>query len=75
MSKNIAISDDVYQRLKREKGDRSFSELIEERLDRSGRLADVTGQNIFDAETHEEVSEAVEQLSEGTLDRMTDERS
>ena len=47
MSKNIAISDDVYRRPKREKGDRSFSELIEERLDRGGRLADVTGQNLF----------------------------
>ena len=74
MSKNIAISDDVYDRLKREKGDRSFSELIEERLDRGGRLADVTGQGIFDGETYEEVSDTVEQLSEGTLDRLPDER-
>lgn len=75
MSKNIAISDDVYGRLKREKGDRSFSELIEERLDRGGRLMDVTGQNILDVETYEEVSEEIEQLSEGTLDRLTDESS
>ncbi len=75
MSKNIAISDDVYDRLKREKGDRSFSELIEERLDRGGRLMDVTGQNILDVETYEEVSEEIEQLSEGTLDRLTDESS
>lgn len=75
MSKNIAISDDVYRRLKREKGDRSFSELIEERLDRSGRLADVTGQEIFEPGTYEEVSEEIETLSEGTLDRLTDETS
>lgn len=73
MSKNIAISDDVYRRLKREKGDRSFSELIEERLDRGGRLEDVTGQEIFDPETHEQVSKEIDKLSEGTLERLTDE--
>ena len=33
MSKNVSISDDVYRRLKREKGDRSFSELIADTLD------------------------------------------
>ena len=75
MSKNIAISDDVYRRLKREKGDRSFSELIEERLDRSGQLADVTGQKIFDPETHKQVSEEINKLSVGTLERLTDETS
>jgi predicted CopG family antitoxin len=75
MSKNIAISDDVYRRLKREKGDRSFSELIEERLDRSGQLADVTGQEIFEPGTYENVSEEISTLSDGTLDRMTDETS
>lgn len=73
MSKNIAISDDVYRRLKREKGDQSFSELIEAHLERGGRLEDVTGQRIFDAETYEQVSEEISQLSEGTLERMTDE--
>ncbi|WP_436902615.1 antitoxin VapB family protein [Halovenus halobia] len=75
MSKNIEISDDVYRRLKREKGDRSFSELIEERLDRGGRLADVTGQEIFEPGAYEQVSEEISTLSEGTLDRVTDETS
>lgn len=75
MSKNIAISDDVYRRLKREKGNRSFSELIEQQLDRGGRLEDVTGQEIFDPETAEQVAEEIDQLSEGTLDRLTDETS
>ena len=44
MSKNIAISEDVYRRLKREKGDRSFSELIADTLDDGGQLPDITGQ-------------------------------
>jgi len=51
MSKNIAISDDVYRRLKREKGDRSFSEVIDAKLDSGGTLAEVSGQQVFDAET------------------------
>jgi len=75
MSKNIAISDEVYRRLKREKGDKSFSELIEAKLDSGGQLADVTGHQILDPETYDEVSEEMERLSDGTLDRITDETS
>lgn len=73
MSKNIAISDEIYRRLKREKGDRSFSEVIEERLDAGGRLADVTGQGIFEPGTHEAVTEEIGRLSDGTLERLDDE--
>lgn len=73
MSKNIAISDEVYRRLKKEKGDKSFSELIEEKLDSGGELADVTGQQVLDRKTYEEVSEEIERLGDGTLDRMSDE--
>ena len=75
MSKNISISDDVYERLKREKGDRSFSEVIAERLDDGGTLADVTGQQTFEPETFEEVSEEIERLSDGTVDRLENETS
>ena len=73
MSKNISISDDVYRRLKREKGEKSFSELIAETLESGGQLADVTGQQVFDPETDDEVSEEIERLSEGTLNRLADE--
>jgi predicted CopG family antitoxin len=73
MSKNISISDDVYERLKREKGDRSFSELIRERLDEGGDLADVTGQRILEPETYEAVKDDIERMSEGTADRLEDE--
>lgn len=73
MSKNISISDEVYRKLKREKGDRSFSELLEDRLETSGKLTDVTGQQIFDDDAYEAVKTDVRELSEGTLDRLEDE--
>ena len=73
MSKNISISDEVYRKLKREKGDRSFSELIEDRLETGGKLADVTGQRIFDDDAYETVKTDVRELSGGTLDRLEDE--
>ena len=75
MSKNISISDDVYRRLKREKGDRSFSDLIDDTLDEGGRLADVTGQQVLDPETSVEIDEEIGRLSDGTLERLTDRRS
>ena len=73
MSKNIAISDEVYRRLKREKGDRSFSEVIADTLDSGGGLTDVTGQQVLDPETYDDVDAEMERLSDGTLDRLTDE--
>jgi predicted CopG family antitoxin len=73
MSKNIAISDEVYRRLKREKGDRSFSDVIAERLDSENRLAEVTGQGVLDDATVEAVKRDVERLSEGTVARLDDE--
>lgn len=73
MSKNISISDEVYRKLKREKGDRSFSEVIDDRLDESARIADVAGQGILDTESIESVSEDIEELSEGTLNRLEDD--
>jgi predicted CopG family antitoxin len=73
MSKNISISDDVYRKLKREKGDRSFSELIEERLERGGKLADVTGEGVLDRDTYDDVKDDIRELSDGTVTRLDDE--
>lgn len=73
MSKNIAISDDVYERLKREKGDRSFSEVIEDRLESGGDLSDVVGAEALDHEALSDASDEIERLSRGTLSRLDDE--
>ncbi|KKF39984.1 hypothetical protein FK85_24170 [Halorubrum saccharovorum] len=72
MSRNISISDDVYRRLKREKGDRSFSDVIADTLDEGGKLADVTGQQVLDPETDSEVDAEIKRLSDGTLKRLTE---
>ena len=70
VSKNISISDDVYERLRREKGDRSFSEVIAERLDEGETLSDVTGQQVFADDTAKSVETDVRRLSDGTLERL-----
>ncbi|PSQ32520.1 hypothetical protein BRD05_10025 [Halobacteriales archaeon QS_9_70_65] len=70
MSRNISISDDVYERLRREKDDRSFSEVIAERLDEGETLSDVTGQQVFADDTAESVETDVRRLSDGTLERL-----
>ncbi|WP_290817613.1 antitoxin VapB family protein [Halovivax sp.] len=71
-SKNIAISDDVYEHLKREKGDRSFGEEIEDRLESGDRIDDVVGTGALDLETQDEVSSETERMSRGPLSRMDD---
>lgn len=67
MSKNIAISDDVYRELEREKGDRSFSDVIRDHLEERRRLADVTGAGVLDRETYDDVKGDIERLSRGPL--------
>lgn len=73
VSKNIAISDDVYRELKREKGDRSFSEVIRDSLEGGLRIEEVAGVGVLDEETYEGVRDDVEELSRGTLSNLDDE--
>lgn len=73
MSKNISVSDDVYRELKREKGDRSFSEVIRDSMESGTRLADVTGTGVLDCEAYEEAKGDIARMSQGTLERIDDE--
>ena len=70
MSKNIAISDEVYRRLKREKGDTSFSEVIADHLESGGSLQDVTGQGIFGADSYPAIKDEIRSMTEGTVERL-----
>jgi predicted CopG family antitoxin len=73
MSKNISVSDEVYEMLKREKGDRSFSDVIREKLEEGGKIEDVAGQGVLDSETYEEVKEDIREMSDGTLERLDED--
>ncbi len=55
MSEEIRISDDVYRRLKREKGDKSFSEVIAAVLDESTNLMDVSGVRVLDQQSMDQI--------------------
>jgi predicted CopG family antitoxin len=66
--KRIEVSDEVYRRLKREKGDRSFSEMIADALDGGEGLVDVTGQQILDPESGVLFEADIERPSDGTSD-------
>ena len=70
MPRIITISDDLYRKLVREKGDRSFSEVIDDHLEAGGQLAAVAGQGILDAGTYARLTDDVEMLSSGILERF-----
>lgn len=73
VSKRISVSEDGYRRLKREKGDRSFSEVIAEKLAAGSGLSEVSGAGILDPETNPDVADEIDRLSDGTMDRFDDE--
>lgn len=68
MTKHIAIEDDVYEMLKREKGERTFSEVIRDNLESNRQLLDVEGAGVLDADTMEAVKTDVGGMSERTVD-------
>lgn len=73
MSKNITISYEVYRKLARVKGDRSFGEVIASELQTCGRLADVAGRGVLEPRTHEAVKAEIVRHSEGSATRVDDE--
>lgn len=75
MSKNISVSDDVYEALKKRKRGRSFSETIRDAVDASGQISDVVGQGVLSDELLAEVKEEIGRMSRGTLDRLDEDAS
>jgi len=70
MSKNISVLDEVYELLEREKRERSFSEVIEEKVETGGRIEDVVGAEVLDEETYREAREDIRELSRETGERL-----
>lgn len=69
MSKNISISDDVYEWLKEIKGDDSFSSAIR-RLKNRDDLEKINGMNIL--EDWEKTKEEIEEMSKKEWERIED---
>ncbi len=69
MSKNISISDDVYEWLKEIKGDDSFSSAIRKLRNRES-LEEINGMNIL--EDWEKTKEEIEKMSEKEWERLED---
>lgn len=75
MTKEISISDEVYERLNREKGDKTFSEVIADLLETRTNLREVTGTGILAEETNEAVKDDIAELSQSTASRLDDDSS
>lgn len=73
MSKNISISDDVYEALKRRKRGRSFSDTIRDAVEASGQISDVVGQGVLSGKDLEEIKQEIQEMSRGTLARLDEE--
>ena len=70
--KTIKVRDDVYRKLVEIKGDKSFSEVIEQLLKDSAKLRKLERQKYFGILTEEEAKEILKAIEESR--RLTDER-
>lgn len=73
MSKDISVSDDVYEALKRRKRGRSFSEVIKEAIEQRGGLSDLVGKGAFADIDVAEAKQEVQDQTRATLERLDDE--
>ncbi len=69
MSKNISISDDVYEWLKEIKGDDSFSSAIRKLKNRDD-LKEINGMNIL--EDWKKTKEEIKEMSDKEWERLED---
>ena len=72
MARTISVSDDVYEWMKRKKGDRSFSDLIREFMKKSD-LSELEG--IGFSGNWEDVDEEIKKSSDETWDKMEEQHS
>ena len=71
MARTISVSDDVYEWMKRKKGENSFSELIRTRMMKKTDFEELQGLGM--SENWGEAEEAVEEASGNTVDRIEEE--
>ena len=70
VAKTISVADDVFEWLKTEKGDRSYSELLRELKDDNLGFSQVAGQNALEDVSEQDMNEAVRQASEDSINKI-----
>lgn len=70
MARTISVSDDVYEWMKRKKGEKSFSELIRNMVKETD-FEELQGIGISD--NWDEVEKAVKEGSDNTIERIEEE--
>jgi predicted CopG family antitoxin len=69
MAKTISVADDVYEWMKRKKGDDSFSDVIRSLKDDTSNFSDVNGINVADwSAAKKELAKASEKAWKDLLD-------
>jgi len=64
MARTISVADDVFNWLKKEKGDRSYSELLRDLKKNKSNFSEVNGLNIASSE---EVKETIDEASKDSM--------
>ena len=70
VAKTISVADDVFEWLKTEKGDRSYSELLRELKDDNSGFSQVAGQNALEYVSEQDMNDAVRQASEDSINKI-----
>lgn len=70
MSRTISVADDVFEWMKKEKGDRSYSELLRELRDRESSISEINGNNSLGEDFEEDIDRAVKQAEESTEEKL-----
>jgi len=68
MAKTISVADDVYDWMKKRKGDRSFSELIRSLKSNHSNFSKVNGIGVTGS--FDEVEESVDEASEKSFEKV-----
>lgn len=70
MARTISVADDVFEWLKNEKGERSYSELLRDLRKNRSNFSEVSGMNVT---SFDEVEEVIEEASKQTMKDLEDD--
>jgi predicted CopG family antitoxin len=74
VARTISVADDVFEWLKNEKGERSYSELLREFRDQ-GDLSELNGLGALEGVSEEEISEVIEEAGEESVKKIEEKFS